>query len=128
MLPVRTPNNSDNTAPCTDRDTLTLNSCTNGVIPRATSTPSTAPTRLVKLASNKNSNRISFREQPSAFRIPISLVRSLMDTNNTFIMPIPPTINTITAMEINSNVSVSLEAEAASILLPASLMVNVVLG
>ena len=43
-------------------------------------------------------------------------------------MPIPPTINTITAIEISSNVKVSLEAEAASILLPASLMVNVVLG
>ena len=43
-------------------------------------------------------------------------------------MPSPPTMNTITAMQISSMVSVSLDLDAASILLPASEMVNSALG
>lgn len=90
--------------------------------------PSTPPIRLIAAASAKNSNKIFLWEQPIAFKIPISLVRSLTDTNNTFMMPIPPTTNTMAAIAIRSIVNISLDADAASILLPASSKVNSAFG
>ena len=60
--------------------------------------------------------------------MPISRVRSLTVTNSTFIMPMPPTTKTMLAMDTSSRVIVLVEAVAASILLPASLMVKLAPG
>ena len=97
-------------------------------MPKLSKTPSIPPSMLIKHASSKNSISISFFVQPMAFNIPISFVLSFTDTNNTFMIPIPPTINTIAAIAIRSVVSVLFDSDAASILLPASVIVNSAFG
>ena len=59
---------------------------------------STEKTYYAKFFACRNSNKISFLEQPRAFKIPISFVLSFTDTNKTFIIPIPPTNNAIEAI------------------------------
>ncbi len=53
--------------------------------------PITPPTELRVTDSIRNCRRISRRLAPNALRKPISLVRSVTDTNMMFMIPIPPT-------------------------------------
>ena len=106
MVPVMTANPSAAKNAVADNSTLTSNCCTMGVIKRLATIPSTPPRKLIAEASNRNSNRIFFLEQPIAFKIPISFVRSFTDTNKTFIIPIPPTTNTMTAIATKSIVNI----------------------
>ena len=49
------------------------------------------PIRQMIMASMINCIRIDWLVAPSAFLVPISLVRSVMDTSIMFITPMPPT-------------------------------------
>jgi hypothetical protein len=60
--------------------------------PRADSpSPMTPPMRHTITASIKNWSRMVCFLAPTAFRMPISLVRSRTDTNMMFMTPMPPT-------------------------------------
>ncbi len=63
--------------------------------------PRIPPRELTIPASNTNCRIISFRLAPSAFRIPISFVRSVTETSIIFIIPIPATSNEILAIPTN---------------------------
>ena len=65
--------------------------------------PVTPPMRQINTASIKNCCRMLDCLAPIAMRTPISLVRSVTDTNIIFITPIPPTIKEIKAIEEISN-------------------------
>ena len=56
----------------------------------ANPTPNTPPAKLSRMLSVKNWINISLFFAPRDFLIPISLVRSVTDTNIIFIIPIPP--------------------------------------
>ncbi len=53
---------------------------------------------LKTVASVRNWKRISFSLAPTAIRMPISLVLSVVETSMIFIMPMPPTIRDTEAM------------------------------
>ncbi len=56
-------------------------------------TPSSPPTRLSISASERNCKRMSLGVAPTAWRMPISRVRSVTLTSMMFMMPMPPTIS-----------------------------------
>ena len=60
--------------------------------------PIMPPIKQMIIASLMNWSIIIESVAPSAFRVPISLVRSVMETVIMFITPIPPTINAIAAI------------------------------
>src|ERR1700680_2620409 len=66
------------------------------VIPNAM--PTAPPTTESVTASTRNCDRISLVFAPTAWRSPISRVRSVTDTSMMFMMPMPPTINDTEAM------------------------------
>ena len=64
--------------------------------------PMKPPSKQINTASIKNCDKMFICRAPMAMRTPISLVRSVTDTNMIFITPMPPTISEIKAMlEIN---------------------------
>ena len=56
--------------------------------------------------SDRNWSMIDFVFAPSAFRIPISLVRSVTDTSMIFMTPIPPTNKEIAATKDTNVVTI----------------------
>jgi hypothetical protein len=60
-------------------------------IPKPINIPRIPPVPVTKMASIRNCFRISEDRAPIAFRMPISLVRSLTETSIIFMTPIPPT-------------------------------------
>jgi hypothetical protein len=64
-------------------------------IPAAT--PARPPNSETRTASTRNWTMMSLRRAPTAFRIPISRVRSVTETGMMFITPIPPTRSEIAA-------------------------------
>ena len=68
----------------------------------ANPTPNTPPDKLSIMLSVKNCIRISLFFAPMDFLIPISLVRSVTDTNIIFIIPMPPTSSEIAAIPAKS--------------------------
>ena len=66
-------------------------------IPPPMNIPISPPDTLKTVASIRNCCKISICRAPTAFRNPISLVRSVTDTSIMFIMPMPPTNNAILA-------------------------------
>ena len=67
--------------------------------------PMIPPRSDIEADSTKNWKRIEPVLAPSAFLIPISLVRSVTDTSMIFITPIPPTKRDIAATNMISNVT-----------------------
>ena len=63
--------------------------------PSPTTTPITPPAPVRVIASTRNCQRTSRCRAPSAFRTPISRVRSVTETSMMFMTPIPPTISPI---------------------------------
>ena len=59
--------------------------------------PISPPIMVIIADSDKNCIIIDLVFAPNAFRIPISLVRSVTDTSIIFITPMPPTIKEIAA-------------------------------
>ncbi len=76
--------------------------------------PMMPPTALSEIASIKNCVRISRPCAPTAMRVPISRVRSVTLTSMMFMIPIPPTINEMTATPASSAVIVSVVAVAVA--------------
>ena len=68
--------------------------------------PSTPPMTLMTIDSTKNCANISDLRAPTAFRSPISFVRSVTETSMIFIIPMPPTKSEIAEMIDNSIVMV----------------------
>ena len=69
----------------------------NQAVPKPVTTPMTPPIAVTITASIKNCVRMSFWRAPTAFRIPISFVRSVTETSIMFITTIPPTTSEIAA-------------------------------
>src|SRR5207247_2317620 len=65
--------------------------------------PMSPPATLNATASSTNCDRTSRRRAPTARRIPISLVRSAIDSSMTFMMPMPPTRSDTAAMAASSS-------------------------
>ena len=82
--------------------------------------PRRPPTTPMDTDSSRNWSRMVSACAPSALSTPISRVRSLMVTNSTFMMPMPPTVSTIMATDTSSMLMVRAERVAASMRLPAS--------
>ena len=64
--------------------------------------PRQPPSADVTPASTTNWVRMVLSCAPSAFRIPISRVRSVTDTNMMFMMPMPPTSSEMPAMAVRT--------------------------
>ena len=67
-------------------------------------TPNIPPIKLIKAASARNWNKMSRLFAPTAFRSPISLVRSVTDTSIIFIIPMAPTVSVILAIQTKAEV------------------------
>ena len=78
--------------------------------------PMTPPIRQRMMASVINWMRIALLGAPSAFLVPISLVRSVMETIMMFITPIPPTSNAIPAIREIANVICPIDLLFSSII------------
>lgn len=70
--------------------------------------PITPPQTLITMDSIRNCNRMARFLAPSAFLIPISLVRSLTETSIIFIIQIPPTTSEMAAIAPSAVVRVVL--------------------
>ena len=97
-IPLRIPANDEIPTPNTAENMLISNG--NPISaeityanPNPVPTPMTPPSAVTVTASIKNCVRMSFRRAPTAFRIPISFVRSVTDTSMMFITTIAPTIS-----------------------------------
>ncbi len=74
--------------------------------------PKTPPVNVKRIDSVKNCTIMIFFLAPSAFRRPISRVRSVTVTSMMFMMPMPPTKSEIAAIPERSEVNVPVVAEA----------------
>lgn len=73
------------------------------------------PPKVERVADSiRNWDKIARRGAPTAFRKPISRVRSLTETNMMFMIPIPPTNNEMAATMPNKSVNVWVVPERAA--------------
>src|SRR5579883_1045333 len=99
-----------NSASSTDHTCMSdgkpMASVTSLATPAPHSTPIAPPTSDIVADSIRNCSRISVYRAPSAFRTPISRVRSVTLTSMMFIMTIPPTISEMEAIPITTKKNV----------------------
>ncbi len=77
-----------------------MSSAINQATPNPVNTPKTPPIAVTITASIRNWVRMSLWRAPTALRIPISLVRSVTDTNMMFMTTMPPTTSEMAATPI----------------------------